>query len=80
VKKYHIVRSSDPKKVAKYIYPCPERLRPVGEGAVRHSKSTNDFISNFKGSENFLDRSKFTINWTKSVDGTTVGMFKGLVI
>jgi len=80
VKKFHIVKSSDPAKVAKYIYICPDEYRTAGQGPIRHAKQYNEFVTNFKGSQNYRDHRKFTINWSTAVDGTVVGMFRGLKI
>jgi len=80
-KKYHLVRSTDPKEVAKYILPCPtDKLNNEGESPIREFLQMNIYCTNFKNSAHVTDRKQYNINWETIKEGVEGGMVEGLEI
>ena len=78
-KKYHVVRSRDPKEVAKYIMPCPaDKRNGDNEAPIREFASKNTYCTNFKESFFVLHRDKYKIKWETIKEGVEGGMVDGL--
>jgi len=81
IKKYHVVRSKDPKEVAKYIMQCPaDKRNGDNEAPIRTFASKNIHCTNFKESFFVLHRDKYKIKWENIKEGVDGGMVEGLEI